>query len=395
MSRTPSDSAVFTTVSFPRGRYWTLSCATCGPCRACNPAAWAARQPWPARSSSMVFVEMSIRGPRPVGARKGCGHDPPFFLTSHHYRYRRRKGGVPLAGPKDNPLGRAGTGGNGERRAQASQAHRAGPAWAPAPETLLIEAKDGLRRAPGPGTRPHPHPLRHRSECGQDSLQTSHADVSEPDRVAVVLEPDMALHPCAVFRPGGELGIGDARLPLVAALLVLEQLDAVQPVFDVRPACHDARLVPLAYRVCHVACGRVEPEVGAGRRQRALTVGVTGIVEHLHLGRGLEDVVRRFGATVEDAAVAAGGDAPLEYQLEVVELVAGHDVAAVVGARDECQGAVTHLPGGRQVGPAVAAPGIQAGSGEQRDPFRCVGGGSGPSTIGRDPLGGGGGRGAR
>src|SRR5690606_8852565 len=130
MSRTPSDSAVFTTVSFPRGRYWTLSCATCGPCRACNPAAWAARQPWPARSSSMVFVEMSIRGPRPVGARKGCGHDPPFFLTPHHYRYKRRKGGVPLATSKIIHGGgqeqeEMGNGGDGRR----SEERRVGEGW--------------------------------------------------------------------------------------------------------------------------------------------------------------------------------------------------------------------------------------------------------------------------
>jgi len=46
----------------------------------------------------MVFAEMSIRGQRPVGARKGFGHDPPFFLNPDLYRYKRRKGGVPLAG---------------------------------------------------------------------------------------------------------------------------------------------------------------------------------------------------------------------------------------------------------------------------------------------------------
>jgi hypothetical protein len=79
-------------------------------------------------------------------------------------------------------------------------------------------------------------------------------------------------------------------------------------------------------------------------------------------------VVDRFaclGCTVEDAAVATGGDLPLEGELEIPELVDGDDVATLADTR---QRAVDDLPSLRYVGAAIAAP---AGGGlpvEERPP---------------------------
>src|SRR5690606_10261261 len=151
---------------------------------------------------------------------------------------------------------------------------------------------------------------------------------------AVVLQPDDALHVFPEPRLLGELARGHARVPVVAALLVLGDLHAVEPVLDVRPPRDDPRRVPLAAGPGHVLRGGVESVDGAGGVGRGLAIGVAGVVEHLHLGGGVPDVFGPLGAAVEDAAVAARLDPPLQLQLEVAVGLAGDDVAPLpaVGA---------------------------------------------------------------
>src|SRR5690606_8255580 len=130
-------------------------------------------------------------------------------------------------------------------------------------------------------------------------------DVSEPHAVAVVLQPDVAAHAQTVVRPRRKLAAGDPRAPILAALLVLEYPCTVEPVLDVRSARDDAHGVPLPYRARHVRRRGVQPKVRSGGRERTPAVRMTIVVQHLHLGARLEDVVGFLAGAVEDAAVAA------------------------------------------------------------------------------------------
>src|SRR5262245_42149371 len=81
---------------------------------------------------------------------------------------------------------------------------------------------------------------------------------------------------------------------------------------------------------------------------------MTGVVEHLHLGTGLERRVAGLADAEHDPAVAARGDLPLDRQLEVGELIDRDDVAAAGHARER---AVYDLPAsghGRLLEPAPA-----------------------------------------
>ena len=79
--------------------------------------------------------------------------------------------------------------------------------------------------------------------------------------------------------------------------------------------------------------GRDEIVVGAGEAVGAvLGVGVAVVVEDLVFGRGVVDALFGFEAAVEDAAVAFGGDLPVDGELEVGVLVVGDEVAALCRA---------------------------------------------------------------
>ena len=132
-----------------------------------------------------------------------------------------------------------------------------------------------------------------------------------------------------------------------------------------RPAHDDADVVPLA-RAMHDALGRgVQPVVGARRREPVAAVGVPRIVEHLELGAAGVHRLALLGQVVHDAAVAAGGDAPLEPELEVLELVHGDDVA---GRALLHQRAVRGLPALRQRGHPIAAPPVRRAAARMRAP---------------------------
>src|SRR5690606_23462763 len=69
---------------------------------------------------------MSIRGLRPVGARKGYGHDPPFILPSRTLWIHAEEGRGSTSVLEDKSGGRAGTG--QYRIARGGAACRARPA---------------------------------------------------------------------------------------------------------------------------------------------------------------------------------------------------------------------------------------------------------------------------
>jgi|GEM_PF-3754270 len=96
----------------------------------------------------------------------------------------------------------------------------------------------------------------------------------------------------------------------------------------------DPRLVPLAGRADDAARCGIETVVRAGGRQRIQPVGMAGVVDDLHFGGAQEDPFVPFFRAVEDAAAAAGGDLPLERELEIAVLRLDDQVAAGADTRE-------------------------------------------------------------
>src|SRR5688572_27704950 len=93
------------------------------------------------------------------------------------------------------------------------------------------------------------------------------------------------------------------------------------------------------------------------------------IVQDLKLGRAVVDEIGTLDRAVEQAAVAARRDLPLERKLEVAKLFGGDDVAR---ARYTRQRAVDRLPARRQRVLHVAAPTVHRAAVEQKAPSRCA-----------------------
>src|SRR6267142_1843652 len=81
------------------------------------------------------------------------------------------------------------------------------------------------------------------------------------------------------------------------------------------------RLVPFADRLHGVSRRHIQLVGGARQMVGPLVVGGLDVVEELILGRAPVDVVVLLGAPVEDAAVPRLADLPLQFELEVAELV--------------------------------------------------------------------------
>src|SRR5690606_34636621 len=163
------------------------------------------------------------------------------------------------------------------------------------------------------------------SPCGYQrnrSLQPPDADVAEPHRVRVVLQANV---PLAVFRemfPIGELGFVDAPIPVFRTDRIFDDLLPVEPVFRVTVLHDEPRLVELTYRAHHVLRRAVQRVAGAGARLRHLAIDVPVIVQDLHFDAGfVSDLVAFYLAhAVEDSAVTALRQLPLQLQLEVLVL---------------------------------------------------------------------------
>src|SRR5213593_5098964 len=90
---------------------------------------------------------------------------------------------------------------------------------------------------------------------------------------------------------------------------------------------------------------------------------MSGVVEQLVLGRAPVNVIVFFGAAIEYAGVAARTQLPVEGELEVSELIFGHDVVDGAGLG---QHAIDDAPPGRQCLLLVSAPGRRARAIEER-----------------------------
>src|SRR5262245_44259510 len=81
-------------------------------------------------------------------------------------------------------------------------------------------------------------------------VEVADPDISKRERTFVIaLQPDVASLRAAELRPVFELGGLHLRFPIQTPELVLDDLDVVQPVLDVRALGNDARLVPLSDRL--------------------------------------------------------------------------------------------------------------------------------------------------
>ena len=186
----------------------------------------------------------------------------------------------------------------------------------------------------------------------------------------------MAALGAAELGPRLELGRRDFGFPVGAPQLVVDDLDAIEPMLDVRTPGDDARGVPLADRF-QVSCRRRVDAVGRSRTGEArLVVGGGDVVEQLVLraGRvnaivaGFAREVRVLDAAIENSAVAGVADAPVEFQLEIGELVLGDQIARVPIFRER---PVDNLPTVRNGGELVPAPRVNGFAVEQRAPCHC------------------------
>ena len=77
----------------------------------------------------------------------------------------------------------------------------------------------------------------------------------------MVLEPDVPLVVYSVVGPVSKLAFGDKLSPLRGSKFVLDNIQAVQPIFDVVSLTRDARLIPVASRPCSIHRWRVQSVV--------------------------------------------------------------------------------------------------------------------------------------
>src|SRR6266446_2591213 len=109
-----------------------------------------------------------------------------------------------------------------------------------------------------------------------------------------------------------ELAGSDQGLQLLTAQVVSQYLPSVEPVFDMAIVNDDPNLIPFSYRLQNFVDRGNQGVKSAGGSLRILAVTVFGVVKHLHLGSRLVRLVEVFRNQIDDAAVAAGSDLPLQ-----------------------------------------------------------------------------------
>src|ERR1700677_1623754 len=182
----------------------------------------------------------------------------------------------------------------------------------------------------------------------------------------IALNADVAFLGQSVVGVLRELARRDLGLPVGTAEVIFDDFLAVQPMLDMVAIDDDARLVPLAKRLDH-ACGRTIQAVRRPRRgEPAAAIGRVGVIQQLILRAAPVNVVVFARGAIEDAAVALLADFPVNLELEIAELLLGHQVIdrAFLGER-----AVYDVPALRHALRAPTAKGVEHFSVEQRVPL--------------------------
>ena len=114
-------------------------------------------------------------------------------------------------------------------------------------------------------------------------------------------------------------------------------------------------MVPLAHRLRGALGCRIERVAGASAGERALSIGMLGVIKHLHLRASLPRRSEVFGGPPHDATVAATGDLPVNRKLKVRVFILSGEVAALTTQHD---GAIFNSPLLWGVGALEAAEGL-------------------------------------
>src|SRR5580700_10149531 len=166
----------------------------------------------------------------------------------------------------------------------------------------------------------------------------------------IALNADVAFLGQSVVGVLRELARRDLGLPVGTAEVIFDDFLAVQPMLDMIANDDDARLVPLAKRLDHPR-GRTIQAVRRPRRgEPAAAIGRVGVIQQLILRAAPVNVVVFARGAIEDAAVALLADFPVNLELEIAELLLGHQVinAAFLGQR-----AVNHAPASSAALPTI------------------------------------------
>src|SRR5258708_9360362 len=125
---------------------------------------------------------------------------------------------------------------------------------------------------------------------------------------------------------------------------------------DVIAVDDDPRLVPLAERLDHAGGGTVQGVGGRRGGEPAAAVARIGVIEQLILRAAPVNMGVFARGAIEDTAVAALADFPFELELEVAELLLGHQLIdlALLGEL-----AIDAMPALRHALGAPAAKGLQ------------------------------------
>src|SRR6266496_3406992 len=99
----------------------------------------------------------------------------------------------------------------------------------------------------------------------------------------MVLQSDVTAARATVIREVLELALAYPAFPVGAPQLVLDDLDAVQPMLDVGTAYEQTRFVPGSDRLRHITRRRVEIVIGAGELYRLERLFVVPVVDQLKL----------------------------------------------------------------------------------------------------------------
>src|SRR4051794_34010702 len=111
-------------------------------------------------------------------------------------------------------------------------------------------------------------------------VKLANPDIAERERALMIaLQADVADLGPAELRPCLELGRRHLRFPIRTPQFVLDGLEAVEPMFDVRSFGDDPREIPVANRFQVAGGRRVQAISGGGTGQTCFVVGGFRVVE--------------------------------------------------------------------------------------------------------------------
>lgn len=177
--------------------------------------------------------------------------------------------------------------------------------------------------------------------------QRFNSNILEPRLGQMFLQQDDARSIRKILN-AADFALRDLGLPVLAADRGLHNLLAVEPVFNVTVVHNDLAVVEFVDGIQMLLVGnrRVEIVEGASRFLRSSTVFVPLVVEYLELTAIIGTAAIRVGLLrqILYAAVAALGDPPFEFQLEILERSRRLNIPGSFFLDFDVNGTVDNLP---------------------------------------------------